>query len=114
MKGPTITGMGCFARPATLKRVLQKIIDRYGPATLASIGIETAVKIIGQDDATRLNRPMAGPFPERSGQAGGNPPNRRITGFFLSQNGRQLRLTLFARGQCAQRVHYRLTLESDA
>ncbi len=111
MKGEHVVGIGCFARPATLKRVFQKMISNWAPATIESLGAATAEKIFGQGDVRQPDLSVSGAAAEGPAQLVYNLESRQITGFFLSQKGQRLKLTVFARGQRAQRQRYLLTLE---
>jgi hypothetical protein len=111
MKNENITGIGCFAKPATLNRVFQKMIRSYALGTLEAIRAETTDKTFGQGNAGLLDALMADRLQTQPVQAAHGLENKKITGFFLSLKGRRLSLAVFARGERAQRLRYTLTLD---
>jgi len=111
MKHENITGIGCFAKPATLNRVFQKIMRSYALGTFEAIRAETTGKTFGRGDAGLLDALMADRLQTQPVQAAHGLENKKITGFFLSLKGRRLSLAVFARGERAQKLRYTLTLD---
>ena len=111
MKGGNIIGVGCFAKPATLKRVFQKIISRYAPEAVESIVVEAMDKIFGSTYVGRPEASVAAHLPMRAGATVRDMGSRQVTGFFLSRKGRRLDLAIFTKGECARRQRYLFTIE---
>ena len=111
MRNNNITGIGCFAKPATLNRVFQKMIRSYALGPVEAIGAETAGKTVEQGDAGLLDALMADRLQAQPVPANHGLENKKITGFFLWLKGRRLSLAVFARGGHTQQLRYTLTLD---
>ncbi len=111
MKGENIIGIGCFAKPATLKRVFQKMISSCAPEALRSIAVEATDKIFGPACIGRPAASVAARLPAQAGAAVSDMGRRQVTGFFLSRKGRRLDLAIFTKGECSQRQRYLFTIE---
>ena len=100
MKNSSIVGIGCFAKPETLVRVLKKMVEDYilgkfdgliqdrGTKTAQSDVIKLLKTLIG---APASSQPYFGPDATLSLQ------NTRITGFFLALGNQGLNLSIFTR-----------------
>jgi hypothetical protein len=81
-------GVGCFAAPRTLSRVLGRVMASY------SLG--------GWEDALDgTSGPSEGVLALRRlmGRGGSATPDERVAGFFLGFKGRRLHLSVFTRGR---------------
>jgi hypothetical protein len=111
-----VTGIGCFAKPATLSRVFKKMVQNY---TLGQF--ECINRVNGHDEAraahgTVLLRALiagkAGYFPSPDSESRSIAENRKITGFFLTLRNQRLNLSIFARGYCNIRERYTTSLDA--
>jgi hypothetical protein len=111
-----VTGIGCFAKPATLSRVFKKMVQNY---TLGQF--ECINRVNGHDEAraadgTVLLRALiagkAGYFPSPDSESCSIAENRKITGFFLTLRNQRLNLSIFARGDCNIRERYTTSLDA--
>ena len=111
-----VTGIGCFAKPATLSRVFKKMVQNY---TLGQF--ECINRVNGHDEAraahgTVLLRALiagkAGYFPSPDSESRSIAENRKITGFFLTLRNQRLNLSIFARGDRNIRERYTTSLDA--
>jgi len=116
MKNKKVTGIGCFAKPATLSRVFNKMVRNYTLGQFESIDLVNDHDEVRGTDGTALLRALI------AGKAGYSPApdsesclvakNKKITGFFLTLRNQSLDLSIFARGD--RNVRERFTASLDA
>ena len=107
-----VTGIGCFAKPATLSRVFKKMVRNY---TLGQFLFNSREEARGADGNALLRALMAGKagyFPAPDSETCVVVKNRKITGFFLTLRNQRLNLSIFARGD--RNVRERYTARLDA
>ena len=78
MKNENITGIGCFAKPATLNRVFQKMIRSYALGTLEAIRAETTCRTFGQGNVGLLDALMADRLQTQPVQAAHGLENKKV------------------------------------
>ena len=97
-----VTGIGCFAKPATLSRIFKKIVQKYTLGQFESINLANGQFMAGGVDGSVLLKALiagnAEYFPAPDSESCGVPENRKITGFFLTFRKQRLNLSIFARG----------------
>ena len=111
-----VTGIGCFAKPATLSRVFKKMVRNYTLGQFESINLVNDHDEVKGADGTALLRALI------AGKAGYSPApdsesclvaeNRKITGFFLTLRNQSLNLSIFARGNRNVRERFTASLEA--
>ena len=110
MMNKKVTGVGCFAKPATLSRVFKKMVQNYTLGKFESINpVKGYQKLNGVESTLLLNALIAGKtghFPSPDLDSGGVGQGRKITGFFLTLRDQQLNLSIFARGAHNNRERY--------
>lgn len=111
-----VTGIGCFAKPATLSRVFKKMVQNYTLGQFESINLVNRHDgVMGTDGSAMLKALMAGKagyFPSPDSESCVVVKNRKITGFFLTLRNQRLNLSIFARGD--RNVQERYTASLDA
>jgi hypothetical protein len=102
MMNKKVTGIGCFAKPATLSRVFKKMVRNYTLGQFESINLTNSQFMAGGVAGTVLLKALiagkAGYFPAPDSESCGVAENRKITGFFLRFRNQSLSLSIFARG----------------
>ena len=97
-----VTGIGCFAKPATLSRVFKKMVRNYTLGQFEGINLaNNQDRAEGVDGTMLLKALIAGNarfFPAPDSESCGVARNRKITGFFLTFRNQSLNLSIFARG----------------
>ena len=109
MQNNMITGIGCFAKPATLSRVFRKMVcdfalgqvEDIGPANRHEWGgAETARLIAALMDGEKVKqRPSGSSCPDAT-------EDREITGFFLTLKDQKLNLSIFAKTGGSRKQRY--------
>jgi len=116
MLNKKVTGIGCFAKPATLSRVFKKMVQNYTLGQFESINLLNGHDEVRGADGIVLLRALiagkAGYFPSSDSESCGVAKNRKITGFFLTLRHQRLNLSIFARGDCNNRERYTASLDS--
>ena len=111
-----ITGIGCFAQPATLSRVFKKMVQNYTLGQFESIDLVNGHDEVRGADGTVMLRALiagkAGYFPSPDSEFHRVAENRKITGFFLMLRNQRLNLSIFARGDCNIRERYTASLDA--
>ena len=111
-----VTGIGCFAKPATLSRVFKKMVRNYTLGQFESINLVNGHDEVRGADGTVLLRALitgkAGYFPSPDSESCRVAENRKITGFFLTLRNQRLNLSIFARGDCNIRERYTANLDA--
>ena len=111
-----LTGIGCFAKPATLSRVFKKMVQNYTLGQFESINMVNGHDEVRGSDGTVLLRALiagkAGYFPSPDSEPCSVAENRKITGFFLTLRNQRLNLSIFARGDCNIRERYTASLDA--
>ena len=83
-----VTGIGCFAKPATLSRVFNKIVRDYTLGQFESINPANSQDMAGGIEGTVLLKALiagkAGYLPTSDSDSGGIAENRKIIGFFFN------------------------------
>jgi hypothetical protein len=100
MKKSGIVGIGCFAKPETLARVLKKMVEDYIFGNFEGLIQDRRAKT-AQSDVIKLLKTILG-APAESQQyfgtdASASLHNTRITGFFLALGNQGLNLSIFTR-----------------
>jgi hypothetical protein len=116
MLNKKVTGIGCFAKPATLSRVFKKMVRNY---TLGQFESNSRVnghdEVRGSDGTVLLKALIAGKtgyFPSPDAESCSVAENRKITGFFLTLRNQRLNLSIFARGDRNIRERYTASLDA--
>jgi len=111
-----VTGIGCFAKPATLSRVFKKMVQNYTLGQFESINrVNDHDEVRGADGAALLRALIAGKagyFPTPDSESGVVAESRKITGFFLTLSNQCLNLAIFARGDRNVRERYTASLDA--
>ncbi len=111
-----VTGIGCFAKPATLSRVFKKMVQNYTLGQFESINLVNGHdEVMGADGTVLLKALIAGKagyFPSSDSESYGAAENRKITGFFLTLRNQRLNLSIFARGNRNIRERYTASLDA--
>ena len=110
-----VTGIGCFAKPATLSRVFKKMVKNYTLGQFEGINPVNDHDEFNVTDGTALLRIlMAGKieyFSSPHSESCRVAENRNITGFFLTIRNRRLNLSIFARGDRNIQERYTASLD---
>jgi hypothetical protein len=110
-----LTGIGCFAKPATLSRVFNKMVRNYTLGQLESINLVNSRDEVRGADGNALLRALmagkAGNFPSPDSGPCVVAKSRKIIGFFLTLRNQRLNLSIFARGDCNIRERYTASLD---
>ena len=97
-----VTGIGCYAKPATLSRVFKKMVRNYTLGQFESINLTNNQDVTGGVDGTILLEALISGNPAYfAGPDSGScsyAENKKITGFFLAFRNQDLNLSIFARG----------------
>jgi hypothetical protein len=111
-----VTGIGCFAKPATLSRVFKKMVHNYTLGQFESINLVNGDDEVRGADGTALLRVLiagkVGYFPASDSESRAVVKNRKITGFFLTLRNQRLNLSIFARGDRNVRERYTASLDA--
>ena len=111
-----VTGIGCFAKPATLSRVFKKMVQNYTLGQFESFNMVNGHDEVRGADGTVLLRALitgkAGYFPWPDSESCRVAENRKITGFFLTLRNQRLNLSIFARGDRDVRERYTASLDA--
>ena len=111
-----VTGIGCFAKPATLSRVFKKMVRNYTLGQFESINLVNGHDEVMSADGTALLRVLiagkVGYFPASDSESRAVVKNRKITGFFLTLRNQRLNLSIFARGDRNVRERYTASLDA--
>ena len=111
-----VTGIGCFAKPATLSRVFKKMVQNYTLGQFESINLVNAHDEVRAADGTVLLKALiagkAGYFPSTDSESCSVAENRKITGFFLTLRNQRLNLSIFARKDRNIRERYTASLDA--
>lgn len=110
-----VTGVGCFAKPATLSRVFKKMVQNYTLGKFESINpVKDHQNLNGAESTLLLKALIAGKtgyFPSPDLDYGGVAQSSKITGFFLTWRDQQLNLSIFAKGAHNNRERYTASLD---
>jgi hypothetical protein len=100
MNDQGVVGIGCFAKPEVLSRVLKKMVENYILGNLEGLGAECG-EILRQPELRQLLRAIF------AGGTGNHEPadfgdqscleNKNITGFFLALENQELNISVFTR-----------------
>ena len=116
MMNRKVTGVGCFAKPATLSRVFKKMVRNYTLGQFESINLANSQDMAGGVDGTIMLKALisgnAGYFPAPDSESCSVAENRKITGFFLTLRNQRLNLSIFARGDRNIRERYTASLDA--
>jgi hypothetical protein len=109
-----VTGIGCFAKPATLSRVFKKMVRNYTLGKFEDISPGNGHDRWRGTDGTLLLQALitghTGYFSSTDSESRGAVRDRKITGFFLTLRNQQLNLSIFAKGNRNNRERYTATL----
>ena len=115
MMNRKVTGIGCYAKPATLSRVFKKMVRNYTLGQFENINLVNGHDEVRAADGTVLLRALiagkTGYFPSPNLDSGGAGQSREITGFFLTLRDQQLNLSIFAKGARNNRERYTASLD---
>ncbi len=110
-----VTGIGCFAKPATLSRVFNKMVRNYTLGQFESINPANSEFMVGSVDGIgplkALIAGKAGFFPVPDSNSRSVAEKRKITGFFLTIRNQRLNLSIFAKGDRNIRQIYTTSLD---
>ncbi len=116
MLNKKVTGIGCFAKPATLSRVFKKMVRNYTLGQFESINLVNGHDEVRGADGTVMLKALiagkAGYFPAPDSESCSVAENRKITGFFLTLRNQGLNLSIFARGDRNIRERYTTSLDA--
>ena len=113
MQHNMITGIGCFAKPATLSRVFRKMVRDFALGQVEDIGPANRHEWGGAETARLIAALMAG---ERVKQRPSDSncldatEDRQITGFFLTLKDQKLNLSIFAKTGGSRNQRYSAVL----
>ncbi len=111
-----VTGIGCFAKPATLSRVFKKMVRNYTLGQFESINQVNGHDEVKRTDGVILLKALitgkAGYFPLPNSESCNIAEIKRITGFFLTLRNQRLNLSIFARGDRNIRERYTANLDA--
>jgi hypothetical protein len=114
MTNKKVTGIGCYAKPATLSRVFKKMVQNYTLGKFENISpVNSHDRLRGTDNTLLLQALITGKtgyLPSPDSESCGAVKNRKITGFFLTLRNQQLNLSIFAKGNRNNRERYTATL----
>ena len=114
MQPKNISGIGCFANPATLNRIFKKIIRNY---TLGQFEDRELVKKYiarGTDGCKMLAALIAGNAEccrSIDHESSHVLENKRITGFLIAQKAQKLNLLIFVKGNSSKQERYTASLD---
>ena len=116
MVNKKVTGIGCFAKPATLSRVFKKMVRNYTLGQFESINQVNGHDEVKRTDGVILLKALitgkAGYFPSPDSESCNVAEIKRITGFFLTLRNQRLNLSIFARGDRNIRERYTANLDA--
>jgi len=116
MTNKKVTGIGCYAKPATLSRVFKKMVRNYTLGQFESINLINGHDEVRGNDGTVLLKALiagkAGYFPSPDSESCSVAEIRKITGFFLTLRNQRLNLSIFARGNRNIRERYTANLDA--
>ena len=114
MQNNMITGIGCFAKPATLSRVFRKMVRDFALGQIEGIGLENRHEWGGTETARLIAALMTGEKVKPRPSDTGCPDvteDRQITGFFLTLRDRKLNLSIFAKTGSSRKQRYSTVLD---
>ena len=100
MKNSGVVGIGCFAKPETLARVLQKMVERYVLGNFEGLVQDNGEKFVQSECLNLLKSTIGGPAlnPHESvSDSTASHSGMTITGFFLALESHGLNLSIFTR-----------------
>jgi len=104
MKNSGVVGIGCFANPKTLARVLKKMVEHYVLGNFEGLVQNNGEKFVQSEGIKLLETIIGGPAlepHEPASASNANHSNTTITGFFLALESHGLNLSIFTReGHC--------------
>jgi hypothetical protein len=111
-----VTGIGCFAKPATLSRVFKKMVQNYTLGQFERINLVNDHDEARSTGGTALLRSLiagkTGYFTTPDSESCVVAENKKITGFFLTLSNQCLNLSIFARGDRNVRERYTASLNA--
>ena len=110
-----VTGIGCFAKPATLSRVFKKMVRNYALGQFENTNLINGHEVGGTDGTVLLKALLAGKagyFPSPDSESCNIAKIRKITGFFLTLKNQRLNLSIFAKGNRNTREIYTASLDT--
>jgi hypothetical protein len=100
MNDPGVVGIGCFAKPETLSRVLKKMVEGYILGNLEGHTEKTVDKSMSSDLILLLKTVIDGVSGDQQAISPGiidRLTGKKITGFFLAMENEGLNLSVFTR-----------------
>ena len=100
MNDPGVVGIGCFAKPEILSRVLRKMVEGYILGNLEGHTKKTVDKSISSDLILLLKTVIGGVCGNQQAIGSGiidSLTGKKITGFFLAMENESLNLSVFTR-----------------
>ena len=111
-----VTGIGCYAKPATLSRVFKKMVRNYTLGQFESTNLINGHDEVRGTEGTVLLKALiagkAGYFPLPDSESCRVAEIRKITGFFLTLKNQRLNVSIFARGNRDIRERYTANLDA--
>ena len=101
MKDSVVVGIGCYAKPETLSRVLKKWVEHYVLGNFEGLVRDNGEKFEPSEGIQLLKTIIGGRAAKQhvpGSDTIGNHQNTRVTGFFLALERQGLNLSIFTRG----------------
>ncbi len=111
-----VTGIGCFAKPATLSRVFKKMVRNYTLGQFEGVNLINDQDQVGGSGGSALLTALIAGKAEHvlalDSESCSVAEDRKITGFFLMLRNRRLKLSIFARGDRNIQERYTASLDT--
>ncbi len=107
----TVTGVGCFANPQTLARVLRRVVEAYLMGSLETSDHATVSNAAPDPGSIWLRHLLAGQPAVQPGGSGSLGAPARINGFFLGFGLQGPRLSIFTGRKGCGGQHFTAGLE---
>ena len=100
MKDSVVVGIGCYAKPETLSRVLKKWVEHYVLGNIEGLVRDNGEKFVPSDVIKLMNTIIGAPTVSQQyfgPNATASLQHTRVTGFFLALGNQGLNLSIFTR-----------------
>ena len=100
MRDSGIVGIGCYAKPETLSRVLKKWVEHYVLGSIEGLVRDNGEKFDPSEGIQLLKTIIGGPAAKQhvpGADTTGSQQNTRVIGFFLALENQGLNLSIFTR-----------------
>jgi len=114
MQNNMITGIGCFAKPATLSRVFRKMVREFALGQVEGVGPANRHEWGGAETARLVAALIAGEKVKPRLSDSSCPDateEREITGFFMTLKDQKLNLSIFAKTGGSRKQRYSAVLD---